>query len=93
MFWAARKKDNGHVTSNAEWGTGEEVYLTFTVKGPRIGMQRPEMSKIFRQFRQANMRTHIKYGGSGLGLFISKGLTEKQGGEIGVPSMPGEGST
>jgi PAS domain S-box-containing protein len=93
MFWASKGKDNGDVTGNTEWGTGEEVYLTFTVKDSGIGMQGKEIQKIFERFRQANMRTHVKYGGSGLGLFISKELTEKQGGEIGVASVPGEGST
>jgi PAS domain S-box-containing protein len=93
MFWASKGKDNGDVTGNAEWGAGEEVYLTFTVKDSGIGMQGKEIQKIFERFRQANMRTHVKYGGSGLGLFISKELTEKQGGEIGVASVPGEGST
>jgi signal transduction histidine kinase len=93
MFWAPRGKDNGDVTGNAEWGAGEEVYLTFTVKDSGIGMQGKEIHKIFERFRQANIRTHVKYGGTGLGLFISKELTEKQGGEIGVASVPGEGST
>ncbi|KAF2799727.1 hypothetical protein K505DRAFT_356319 [Melanomma pulvis-pyrius CBS 109.77] len=93
MFWAAKSKDNGDVTGNAEWGTGEEVYLTFAVRDSGIGMQSKEIHKIFERFRQANMRTHVKYGGSGLGLFISKELTEKQGGEIGVCSVLGEGST
>ncbi|KAF2707300.1 hypothetical protein K504DRAFT_384535 [Pleomassaria siparia CBS 279.74] len=93
MFWASRGDEMADVTLNTEWGTGEEVYLTFTVEDSGIGMQAKEIHKIFERWRQANMRTHVKYGGSGLGLFISKELTEKQGGEIGVSSAPGRGST
>jgi CheY-like chemotaxis protein len=93
-FWATRSNHTSDITSNPEWGTGEVVYLTFIVKDNGIGMTNNEIHKIFERFRQANMRTHVKYGGSGLGLFISKELTEKQGGEIGVYSTgPGDGST
>lgn len=58
-----------------------------------IGLESAEIAKIFERFKQANIKTHVKYGGSGLGLFISKELTEKQGGEIGVSSVAGRGST
>jgi PAS domain S-box-containing protein len=92
MFWAPKGSNTADMTDNPEWGSAEAVYLTFMVQDTGIGMTHQEIHKIFERFRQANMRTHVKYGGSGLGLFISKELTEKQGGEIGVSSIPGEGS-
>ncbi|KAF2680997.1 autoinducer 2 sensor kinase/phosphatase luxQ [Lentithecium fluviatile CBS 122367] len=92
-FFASKTKEAGDVTCNPEWGSGEEIYLCFTVQDSGIGLKDKEIHKIFERFRQANMKTHVKYGGSGLGLFISKELTEKQGGEIGVSSALGQGST
>ncbi|KAJ4292519.1 hypothetical protein N0V90_009182 [Kalmusia sp. IMI 367209] len=92
-FWATKCKNYDDVTSSPDWGQGEEVYLTFSVQDSGIGLKGKEILKIFERFHQANMKTHVKYGGSGLGLFISKELTEKQGGEIGVSSIAGEGST
>jgi CheY-like chemotaxis protein len=55
-------------------------------------MGKNEIDKIFERFEQANITTHVTYGGSGLGLFISKELTERMAGEIGVRSHPGRGS-
>lgn len=52
-----------------------------------------EQKKLFSRFSQATPRTHVKYGGSGLGLFISKSLSALQGGAIGVHSEKGVGST
>ncbi|KAF1926275.1 autoinducer 2 sensor kinase/phosphatase luxQ [Didymella exigua CBS 183.55] len=93
MFWATTSNLDNSVTSSPEWGNGEEVYLAFSVKDTGIGLKNKEIRNIFERFKQANVKTHIKYGGSGLGLFISNDLTEKQGGEIGVSSVLGEGST
>jgi hypothetical protein len=52
-----------------------------------------EQGNLFTRFSQATPRTHIHYGGSGLGLFISKKLAELQAGAIGVFSEPDVGST
>jgi CheY-like chemotaxis protein len=81
------------VTSAVEWGNGEVVYLRFEVKDSGCGLKPEEKKKLFNRFSQASPRTHVQYGGSGLGLFISRQLTELQGGEIGVASKEGEGST
>ncbi|EUC31350.1 hypothetical protein COCCADRAFT_6749 [Bipolaris zeicola 26-R-13] len=93
MFWATDGETPADMTSNPDWGKGEEIYLGFSVTDSGIGLQEKDIDKIFERFRQANVKTHVNYGGSGLGLFISKELTEKQGGEIGVASVLGEGST
>jgi hypothetical protein len=92
MFWATSEQDSD-VTNTPEWGSGEEMFLTFSVQDSGIGLLEQDIAKIFGRFQQANVKTHVKYGGSGLGLFISKKLTEKQGGEIGVSSVQGQGST
>jgi signal transduction histidine kinase/ActR/RegA family two-component response regulator len=93
MFWATDGDKPDDVTGNPDWGDGEEIFLGFSVRDSGIGLQEKDIEKIFERFRQANVKTHVNYGGSGLGLFISKELTEKQGGEIGVASVLGKGST
>lgn len=74
-------------------GMGEEFYLHFTVSDTGCGFDEEQKSRIFGRFSQASPRTHSKYGGSGLGLFISREMIELQGGEIGVRSRPGHGAT
>jgi CheY-like chemotaxis protein len=80
-------------TFGQDWGEGEEIYIEFAVQDTGRGLSPEELKVLFQRFQQASPRTHVQYGGSGLGLFISRELTELQGGEIGVSSESGKGST
>jgi hypothetical protein len=80
-------------TLGPDWGDGEEIFLEFAVQDTGRGLNDEEKKLLFQRFSQASPRTHVQYGGSGLGLFISRELTELQGGEIGVSSESGKGST
>ncbi|KAF2665644.1 hypothetical protein BT63DRAFT_391916 [Microthyrium microscopicum] len=80
-------------TARAEWGTGDIVYLYFSVQDTGPGMTPHEADQLFNRFIQGSPRTHVQYGGSGLGLFISRELAELHGGRIGISSELGFGST
>lgn len=81
------------ITDRAEWGDGEKFNLHMSVSDTGPGLTDEERAMLFQRFRQTSPRTHVEYGGSGLGLFISRMLTELQGGQIGVISQKGLGST
>jgi hypothetical protein len=81
------------VTTGEDWGPGELVYLHVEVKDTGCGLTPEEKNLLFERFAQASPRTHAHYGGSGLGLFISRQLAELHGGQIGVSSESGVGST
>ena len=68
------------------------VKLYICVKDTGIGMTPEQVSRLFNAFTQADGSTTRKYGGTGLGLVISKSLVELMGGQLQVSSVAGEGS-
>ncbi|KAL1869350.1 hypothetical protein Daus18300_005562 [Diaporthe australafricana] len=80
------------IAASEGWGKGELLYIRFKVQDTGCGLTAEEKQMLFQRFKQASPRTHAQYGGSGLGLFISKRLSELHGGQIGVTSSAGSGS-
>ena len=91
---AVKFTTNGEVLVRSELESEEadRVTLRFTVKDTGIGMTQSEIDKLFIPFTQADSSITRKFGGTGLGLTISKRLIEMMNGKISVESSPGLGS-
>ncbi len=81
------------VRVEAEHSTADAVTLRFSVEDTGIGMSPEQQKKLFQPFKQADSSTTRRYGGTGLGLVISRRLTTMMGGEFTVTSDAGRGST
>ncbi|CAK7273827.1 hypothetical protein SEPCBS119000_005857 [Sporothrix epigloea] len=87
------RQDSHELAEGLDWGNGDLINIHIAVSDTGKGLEEDEKSKLFQHFSQTSPRTHVQYNGSGLGLYISRNLTELQGGEIGVASKQGRGST
>jgi PAS domain S-box-containing protein len=93
---ALKFTEQGEVTVQAVpvWSPeGKFTWVHFSVRDTGIGIQVPEQQSIFEAFRQVDGSVARRYGGTGLGLTISRQLVQKMGGEIWLESRPGLGAT
>ncbi len=90
---AVKFTEKGSVTLKASYLSGTAPKLRVEVTDTGIGMSPAGLAKLFGAFSQADASISRKYGGSGLGLSITKSLVELMSGKIGVTSEEGKGST
>jgi signal transduction histidine kinase/DNA-binding response OmpR family regulator len=89
---AIKFTETGEVSVRVELVSRAPLTLGFTVRDTGIGMSDEQLGRLFSPFTQGDLSTTRRFGGTGLGLTISKGLIEMLGGEIAVRSAVGEGS-
>ena len=82
-----------HIGVRVKEQTDKNILLHCTVRDTGIGLSKEQMGHLFQSFSQADASTTRKFGGTGLGLVIAKNLAKLMGGEVGVESESGKGST
>ena len=92
---AVKFSERGRIVLRArlEHAFGPELLVRFEVQDSGIGIAPDKLASLFTPFQQADPSATRRYGGTGLGLVISKQLAELMRGEVGVESTPGSGST
>ncbi len=92
---AVKFTDSGSIALRAKLleNRGDELLVRFSVEDTGMGIQPEDIPRLFQAFEQADTSITRKYGGTGLGLAITQRLTELMGGQCGVESRPGVGST
>lgn len=92
---AVKFTETGEVFIKAELHSraGQQAVVHFSVTDTGIGIDKETQRTLFQSFQQADITTSRKYGGTGLGLAISQKLCVMMGGQMGLDSAPGQGST
>ena len=90
---ALKFTDAGEVRIGLALTPGDDGGVAITVADTGIGMTEEQLEMLFHRFAQAEASTARRFGGTGLGLAICRELAGRMGGEIGVESRPGVGST
>ena len=92
---AIKFTEHGEVSVDVSAGpvTNDRACLQFSVRDTGIGIALDQQDGLFQEFQQAHTSGNRLYGGTGLGLAVSKSIVTLMGGAIGLKSMPGEGTT
>jgi len=91
---AAKFTEHGNITLETSRETiDDRDWLVFAVSDTGIGINSEQLGRVFEEFSQADRTTARQYGGTGLGLTISRKLCQMMHGDISVKTVPGEGST
>jgi signal transduction histidine kinase len=92
---ASKFTEKGTITleSHQELAPDDSLWMIYKVSDTGIGMTEEQLAKLFKAFSQADASTTRKYGGTGLGLVISRKFCQMMGGDISVESTFGKGTT